>query len=113
MSSLSIEIRYIIETLASANYPKIFKVVLEDGVESFRVSPDLSEVHINDPEALTQYYETIKEFISAKLQELPSSGLITGEALYQVAIAANCLDDVYQSTPRFSTEELEEVPAGD
>lgn len=104
---MAIEIKYVIETSVDDNYPKIFKVVLEDEVESFRISPDLSEVNLNDPTILAQYYETIKEFISSRLQGLPSSGLITGEALYQIAIASNCLDDVYQRTPRFSTEELE------
>ena len=110
MSSLAIEIKYVIETLVDDNYPKIFKVVLEDGVESFRVSPDFSEVNLNDPAALTQYYETIKEFISSRIQGLPSSGLITGEALYQIAIASNCLDDVYQRTPSFPIEEPTEEP---
>lgn len=98
VSSLAIEIKYIIETL-EGSYPRVFKVVIEDGVETFRVSPTLAEVNNNSPETLEQYYETVKEFISSKMQEVPTGGLLSREVLQEIATVSNCLDDLYQKTP--------------
>lgn len=99
MINLAIEIRYIIETPAGSGYPKVFKVVLEDGTETFRVSPTLDDVNNNSPDTLVEYYETVKEFAASKLQELPSNGLVPREILQNLAAVSNCLDDLYQKTP--------------
>jgi uncharacterized alpha/beta hydrolase family protein len=107
---LAIEIRYIIETSVDGNYPKISKVLLEDGVETFRSDPDLLEVNTKDPDTVVQYYQTIRDFISSKLEVLSSGGLLTGDALYEIAIAANCLDDLYQKTPTLPIEEEPILP---
>lgn len=105
MSNLAIEIKYVIETSVDGNYPKILKILLQDEVETFRSDPDLYEVSTNDPETLAEYYQTIRDFISSKLEVLSSVGLLSGDDLYQIAIASNCLDDLYQKTPRPPIEE--------
>ena len=110
MSSLAIEIKYVIETSAQGNYPKILKILLEDEIEIFRSDPDLLEVNTKDPDTVVQYYQTIRDFISSKLEVLSSGGLLTGDALYEIAIAANCLDDLYQKTPTLPIEEEPILP---
>lgn len=96
---MAIEIKYIVESLESRGYPSVFKVVLEDGVETFRVSPTLTEIVASTPETLPIYYQAVKDFIISKVSELPSEGLIPRELLHQIAIASNCLDDLYQKSP--------------
>lgn len=96
---MAIEIKYIVEPSVEDGYPKVFKVVLEDEIETFRVSPTLTEVHSNAPQALEEYYQAIKDFILSRVEDLPVSGLVSREVLHQIAIASNCLDDLYQKSP--------------
>jgi hypothetical protein len=104
---MAIEIKYIIETAEALgiNFPKIYKIVLENEVESFRAAPTLTEIASNDPTIVAEYYEIVKEFVASKLNDLPSEGLPTREQMSSVALAANILDDLYQIAPKINLSE--------
>lgn len=97
---MAIEIRYVVETTDAIGYPKVYKVVTQDGVESIRVSPDFGDVQANAPEVLSEYYATVKAYLAEKIALLPESEVMSRESLSIVSKLANCFDDIYQLTPR-------------
>jgi len=102
---LAIEIRYVVENTEGLGFPKIYKVVLQDDVESIRVSPDFGDVQANAPEVLSEYYATVKTYIAEQIALLPESEVMSRESLSIVSKIANCFDDIYQLTPRNPSSE--------
>lgn len=102
---MAIEIRYVVETTEATGFPKIYKIVLQDNVESIRVSPDFGDVQSNAPEVLSNYYTTVKAYITEQLAVLPDSDVMSRESLNIVSNLANCFDDIYQLTPRYPSSE--------